>query len=141
MMKTIYLALLLMATVSFVNAETNSPPVCIDPQIYSNASSSQSYATFELVRQLLENNWNEKLYQQFMYYEGTNWEGIERTQKQFVNDKVWGPWFKKKLAFQKKIYKELNPLVEKKRKGEDMSKEDLTLLSEIHTRIYEQLVK
>ena len=100
-------------------------------QALSNASSFQFMATIALYREMLLNSWDEKTYRQFAYYHGVNQAALTDMAKTHENDKIWGPWFKEKLASQKSIYESLKPYIAKKRNGESMSPQAIAELTQI----------
>lgn len=44
---------------------------------------------------MLEGEWDEKVYQQFSYYDGLVYEVIKKNENTYLDDTVWGPFLKK----------------------------------------------
>ena len=58
--------------------------------------SSVQFAThFELMKQMLEGDWDEKVYQQFSCYDGLVYEVLKKYTNAYQDDAVWGPFLKK----------------------------------------------
>ena len=58
--------------------------------------SSVQFAThFELMKQMLEGDWDEKVYQQFSCYDGLVYEVLKKYTNTYQDDAVWGPFLKK----------------------------------------------
>jgi len=142
MIKRTFLFLLLSATTTcFADESVDRNWETESIHIYSNASSYQFYATFVLIRDMLKEEWNEDLYQRLMHYQSMDLSGMSQYEKKFEDDKIWGAWFAKKLAFQNEVISQLNPLIEKKRKGQSLEKENLKLLKSLESQISETLLK
>jgi hypothetical protein len=109
-------------------------------QLYSNASSYQFYATFQVFRNLLESEWNEETYEKMMYYQAMDLQSLSKFKEKFEGDKIWGPWFEKKLMFQKRILDQLHPLIEKKQKGQKMEAEEIEQLEKLSAEITDTLL-
>ena len=104
-------------------------------QIYSNASSFQFYYTFELLSELLKNEWDENAYKGMMYHLGVDMLGIKKFREKTSGDPIWESCFQEKLDFQEETLELLYPLVEKKRNGKTLSNKDLEFLSEQKVQI------
>ena len=113
----------------------------INLQRFSNASSYQFMATFALFKEMLENEWDEKLFRQFEFYERLNQQAVSSYQEQYQDDKTWGPWFRKKGTFQQENFKKLVPYIQKRRKGEALSPDDMGSLLQLQRQITAQLGK
>ena len=138
-MKHLLLLSLLFAA-PFLHAEKNEWDTQAT-QLYSNASSYQFYSTFELLNELLKNEWNESIYERTMLYLGYDMLGMKKFKEKHSGDPIWEPWFEEKIEFQIETLELLHPLIEKKRSGEALSDEDLKLLSEQRERIRQKLLK
>ncbi|ADE56118.1 hypothetical protein [Coraliomargarita akajimensis] len=110
-------------------------------QLYSNASSYQFYSTFELLNELLKNEWNESIYERTMLYLGYDMLGMKKFKENHSGHSLWEPWFEEKIEFQTEILELLHPLIEKKRSGKTLSEEDLQLLSKQRERIQQKLLQ
>lgn len=103
-------------------------------------SSAQFYTNFALIRTMLEGTWNEKRFEQFSYYDGMNLNLMIEYQKEWKDDEIWGPFLEKKVKIQKSVYERLNPLIEKKRSGSEISDDDLEILEELDELISKELI-
>ena len=104
-------------------------------------SSSQFYTQFALTRVMLEGTWDQKVFEQFSYYDGVNLQMMKSYGEKLKDDKTWGPFFIKKNALHLEVYKKLQPLIEKKRKGETLTDSDRKLLENLDKQIFEKLIK
>ena len=104
-------------------------------------SSQQFHTHFALTRAMLEGTWNQKVFKQFSFYDGLNLQMMERYGKLLKDDKKWGPFFAKKTALHLEVYKKLQPLIERKRNGEKLTKADQKLLEDLDKQILEKLIK
>ncbi len=100
-------------------------------QTLSNATSFQFMATVALYKEMLLNTWDEKTYRQFAYYHGLNQVTLSELATTNENHKIWGPWFKEKLAYQASVFKTLQTYIGKKRKGDPMTPQDIAELTRI----------
>ncbi len=104
-------------------------------------SSQQFYTQFALTRTMLEGSWDQKVFDQFSYYDGVNLQTMQRYAEKFKDDKKWGPFFAMKNALHLGTYKKLQPLIERKRRGEKLTDADRKLLEELDKKILEKLIK
>ncbi|MDA7907120.1 hypothetical protein N9Z64_02380 [bacterium] len=108
-------------------------------QLFSNASSFQFMATIALYKEMLMNTWDEKVYRQYAYYHGLNQSALADLLDAHDHDKVWGPWLKEKSEYQASVYKTLEPYIEKKRKGESLSAQDIANLTQLQRQVTAKL--
>ena len=108
-------------------------------QMFSNASSYQFMATVALYKEMLMNDWDEKVYRQYAYYHGMNQSALSELLKTYNKDKVWGPWFKEKSDYQASVYKALEPYINKKRKGQALSTQDIADLTQLQREVNTKL--
>lgn len=113
----------------------------IGPQQITAISSMQFYTTFVLIRTMLEGDWNDKVFQQFSYYDGMNLKAMKDYETEMADDKIWGEFLRQKNSIHQKVYEELKPLFSKKRANEGLTKEDLLKLESLDKLIYEKLIK
>ena len=138
--KTINLAALLLS-VLIPSVSYGAQPSTQVIQEIATLSSSQFYTNFALLRTMLEGGWNQKVCDQFSYYDGVNLQLVKRYREKLKDDRVWGPFFRKKYSVHVETYKALKPLIEKRRRGMMISDTDRALLKKLHQRIYENLIK
>jgi len=104
--------------------------------------SSVQFAThFELMKKMLEGEWDEKVYQQFSYYDGLVYEVIKKYETTQQGDAVWGPGLKKRLDVHVQIFKEMQPLIKKRQAGEQLSNEEQVWLESAGQKIWDELLK
>ena len=104
--------------------------------------SSVQFAThFELVKQMLEGEWDEKVYQQFSYYDGLVYEVTKKYENTYQDDAVWGPFLKKQIEVRLHVLKEMQPLIKKRQAGERLSDEEQVWLESVGKEIWEKLLK
>ena len=104
--------------------------------------SSIQFAThFELMKKMLEGEWDEKVYQQFSYYDGLVYEVIKKYETTHQVDAVWGPALKKRLDVHTQIFKEMQPLIKKRQDGERLSNKEQLWLESAGQKIWEELVR
>ena len=90
------------------------------------------------MKKMLEGE-DEKVYQQFSYYDGLVYEVIKKYETTHQGDALWRPALKKRLVHTQ-IFKEMQPLIKKRQDGERLSnKEQLWL--ESPAKIWEELVR
>lgn len=140
MIRTTILCLTLAAFCGSALAD-EPPPSTKVLQELTALSSSQFYTHFALTRIMLEGTWDQKVFKQFSSYDGLNLQMMERHGEQLQDDKKWGPFFAKKNALHREIYKKLQPLIERKRNGEKLTKADQKLLEDLDKKILEGLIK
>ena len=104
-------------------------------------SSSQFYTQFALTRAMLEGTWDQKVFDQFSYYDGVNLQMMKRYGEKLKDDKKWGPFLDMKNSLHLEVYKKLQPLIEKKRNGGSLTDADRKLLEDLDKRIFEKLIK
>lgn len=131
-----FLLSLLISSVSY-GAEPSTQVI----QEIATLSSSQFYTNFALLRTMLEGEWNQKVCDQFSYYDGINLQLVKRYREKLKDDKIWGPFFRKKYSVHMETYNALKPLIEKRRDGTALTEADRTLLKKLDQRIYENLIK
>lgn len=119
----------------------DAPPSTQTIQEISTLSSSQFYTHFALIRTMLEGEWNQKVFEKFSYYDGMNLQMMKRYAEQLGDDKKWGPFFEMKNALHLEVYEKLQPLIERKRGGEDLTDTERKLLDDLDNRIFEKLMK
>ena len=139
-MKITLLALLLSVLCVSANPEIEENWETTSAQIYSNSSSYQFYASFVLIKGLLESDWNDELFDQIQINLGLDMLGTKAFSEKFKDDKIWGIWFQKKTNFQNKILEQLQPMVEKKQKGDSLTEKEIKLLSTLEGQINEVLL-
>ena len=104
--------------------------------------SSIQFAThFELMKKMLEGEWDEKVYQQFSYYDGLVYEVIKKYETTHQGDAVWGAALKKLLDVHTQIFKEMQPLIKKRQDGERLSNKEQLWLESAGQKIWEELVR
>ncbi|MEC7709347.1 MAG: hypothetical protein VX902_01090 [Planctomycetota bacterium] len=104
--------------------------------------SSIQFAThFELMKKMLEGEWDEKVYQQFSYYDGLVYEVIKKYENTYQDDAVWGPFLKKRVDVHTQIFKEMQPLIKKRQDGERLSNKEQLWLESAGQKIWEELVR
>ena len=104
--------------------------------------SSVQFAThFELMKKMLEGEWDEKVYQQFSYYDGLVYEVIKKYETTHQGDAVWVPALKKRLDVHTQILKEIQPLIKKRQDGERLSNKEQLWLQSAGQKIWEELVR
>ena len=104
--------------------------------------SSAHFAThFELMKKMLEGEWDEKVYQQFSYYDGLVYEVIKKYENTYQDDAVWGPFLKKRVDVHTQIFKEMQPLIKKRQDGERLSNKEQLWLESAGQKIWEELVR
>ena len=142
-MKTIRTNILCLILISFCGSalsEEPPPPTQVFQEI-STLSSSQFYTNFTLIRTMLKGDWDQKVFEQFSYYDGVSLQLTKRYGEKLKDDKKWGPFFEMKNSLHMETYKQLKPLIEKKGKGEQLGKADRKLLEDLDQRIPEKLMK
>lgn len=112
----------------------------IGPQEITAISSMQFYTNFALIRTMLEGKWDDEVFQQFSYYDGTNLQMMKDYEAEMTNDKIWGKFLRQKNAVHHKIYEDLKPLISKKRENKELSKDELLTLESLNKLIYEKLI-
>ena len=140
-MKAIPLALLFSILCVSANPEIEENWETTSAQIYSNSSSYQFYASFVLMKGLLENDWDDNLFDQINTNLGLDMLGTKAFLEKFEDDKLWGVWFQKKTKFQNRILEQLRPMIAKKQDGETLTKEEVKLLSALDVEIKEVLLE
>ena len=90
---------------------------------------------------MLKGDWDQKVFEQFSYYDGVSLQLTKRYGEKLKDDKKWGPFFEMKNSLHMETYKQLKPLIEKKGKGEQLEKADRKLLEDLDQRILEKLMK
>ena len=104
--------------------------------------SSVQFAThFEFMKQMLEGEWDEKVYQQFSYYDGLVYEVMKKYETTHQDDAVWGPFLKKRIEVRLHVLKEMQPLIKKRQAGERRSNEEQVWLESAGKEIWEKLLK
>ncbi len=116
-------------------------PSTVELQNMTALSSMQLYTQFALIRNMLEGKWNEKVFEQFSFYDGMNLQMMQSYEKQLAEDKRWGPFLKMKNSLPKKIYDDLQPLIRQKRNNENLTDADLETLEAWDKLIFDKLVK
>jgi len=118
-----------------------APPSTKVLQELATLSSSQFYTQFALTRVMLEGEWNQKVFEQFSWYDGVNLRMMKRYGETLKDDKKWGPFLEMKNALHSETYEKLKPLIEKKRDGGKLTDADRKRLEELDKRIFEKLIK
>lgn len=77
----------------------------------------------------------------FAAYDGINLQLTKRYEGKLKGDKKWVSAFESKNSLHEETYRELKPLVDKKRGGGDLTDIDRKLLKEIDKQIFESLIK
>lgn len=104
--------------------------------------SSVQFAThFELMKKMLEGEWDEKVYQQFSYYDGLVYEVIKKYENTYQDDVVWGPFLKKRVDVHMQVFKEMKPLIKKRQAGGRLSDEEQAWLESTGKEIWEKILK
>jgi len=104
--------------------------------------SSVQFAThFELMKQMLESDWDEKVYQQFSYYDGLGYEVLKKYKHAYQDDAVWGPFLNKRIEFHAQLLQDIQPLIAKRQAGEQLSNEEHVWLESTGKKIWEKLLK
>ena len=104
--------------------------------------SSIQFAThFELMKKMLEGEWDEKVYQQFSYYDGLVYEVIKKYENTHQDDAVWGPFLNNRIEFHARLLQDIQPLIAKRQAGEQLSNEEHVWLESTGKKIWEKLLK
>ena len=104
--------------------------------------SSVQFAThFELMKQMLESDWDEKVYQQFSYYDGLGYEVLKKYKNTYQDDTVWGPFLNNRIEFHAQLLQDIQPLIAKRQAGEQLSNEEHVWLESIGKKIWKKLLK
>jgi len=135
----LYIIMLAFCCGSTLKAEVSPSPRVL--QEISMLSASQFYTQFALVRTMLEGTWNQKVYEQFAYYDGINLNLMKRYGDQLKDDPKWGPFFKMQNTLHLEVYEALQPLIAKKRKDEPLTDSDRKRLEELDKQIFAKLIK
>ena len=112
-----------------------------DLQRITALSSMQFYTYFALVQKMLTHQWDEETFRKFSLYDRMNLKMMQDYENQLKEHKVWGPFFKMKNALHQKINRELQPLINKKRKSEKLTAADKEKLIELDKLIFEKMIK
>lgn len=142
-MKSIRLSILCLVLAAFATSargEDDQPRTQTIQEIATLAS-SQFYTHFALTRIMLEGEWNQKVFEKFSYCDGMTLVMMKRYGDKLKDDKKWGPFFKMRNTLHFDIFEKLQPLIEKKRGGEDLTDADRKLLERFDNRIFEKLMK
>ena len=110
-------------------------------QEITTLSSMQVYTQFALIRNMLLGEWDEKIFQQFSLYDGVNLQMMRRYEKQLEGDKKWGLFLKMKNAQHQQVNDDLELLIRKKRKGEELTTTDVEKLANLDQLILDKLIK
>jgi hypothetical protein len=113
----------------------------VELQKITALSSMQFYTHFALVRIMLTGEWDDKLFEQFSFYDGMNLQMMQGYEEELKGDKKWGPFLKMKNLLHKRVYDDLKPLVRKKRNREELAAADLEKLKALDKLILEKLIK
>lgn len=104
--------------------------------------SSVQFAThFELMKQMLESDWDEKVYQQFSYYDGLGYEVLKKYKNTYQDDTVWGPFLNNRIEFHAQLLQDIQPLIAKRQAGEQLSNEEHVWLESTGKKIWKKLLK
>lgn len=104
--------------------------------------SSVQFAThFQLMKKMLGGEWDEKVYQQFSYYDGLVYEVIKKYETAHQGDAVWGAALKKRLDVHTQIFREMQPLIKKRQDSERLSNKEQLWLELAGRKIWEKLLK
>ena len=104
--------------------------------------SSIQFAThFELMKKILEGEWDEKVYQEVSCYDGLVYEVIKKYENTYQEDAVWGPFLTKRVDVHTQFFKEMKQLIRKRQAGERLSNEDQFWLESGGQKIWEELLK
>ena len=104
--------------------------------------SSVQFAThFEVMKQMLESDWDEKVYQQFSYYDGLGYEVLKKYKNTYQDDAVWGPFLNNRIEFHAQLLQDIQPLIAKRQAGEQLSNEEHVWLESTGKKIWEKLLK
>ena len=104
--------------------------------------SSVQFAThFELMKQMLESDWDEKVYQQFSYYDGLGYEVLKKYKNTYQDDTVWGPFLNNRIEFHSQLLQDVQPLIAKRQAGEQLSNEEHVWLESTGKKIWKKLLK
>ena len=90
---------------------------------------------------MLEGEWDEKVYQQFSYYDGLVYEVTKKYENTYQDDAVWGLFLKKQIEVRLHVLKEMQPLIKKRQAGERLSDEEQVWLESVGKEIWEKLLK
>ena len=90
---------------------------------------------------MLEGEWDEKVYQQFSYYDGLVYEVIKKYENTYLDDTVCGPFLKKRVDVHTQILKEMQPLIKKRQDGERLLNKEQLWLESAGQKIWEELVR
>ena len=113
----------------------------IELQRITTLSSMQFYTHFALIRKMLKEEWNEEAFRRFSWYDGVNLNMMRGYEKQLKENKKWGPFFKMKNGLHQQVYDDLEPLILKKRMGEELTATDLEKLVDLDKLIFDKLIK
>ena len=90
---------------------------------------------------MLGGEWDEKVYQQFSYYDGLVYEVIKKYETAHQGDAVWGAALKKRLDVHTQIFREMQPLIKKRQDSERLSNKEQLWLELAGRKIWEKLLK
>lgn len=113
----------------------------VDLQRITALSSMQFYTHFALIQKMLTQRWDEETFRKFSLYDRMNLKMMQGYENQFKEHKVWGPFLKMKNALHQQIYRDLEPLINKKRMGEKLTAADEEKLIELDKLIFEKTIK
>ncbi len=113
----------------------------IELQRITALSSSQLYTHFALLRIMLNGEWDDETFQKFSWYDGMNLKMMQGYEKELNENKKWGPFLKMKNALHQQVYDELQPLIRKKRRGEELTDADDEKLEDLDKQIFDRLIK
>jgi hypothetical protein len=81
-------------------------------------SSVQFVTHFEVMKQMLESDWDEKVYQQFSYYDGLGYEVLKKYKNTYQDDSVWGQFLTERIEFHAQLLQDIQPRIAKRQAGE-----------------------
>ena len=113
----------------------------IELQKITTLSSMQFYTHYALIRTMLKEEWDEETFRRFSWYDGVNLKMMQGYEKQLKENKKWGPFLKMKNALHQRVYDEREPLIRKKRLGEELTAADVEKLVDLDKLIFDKLIK
>lgn len=121
--------------------EAAAQQTTIELQKLTTLSSMQFYTHFALIQKMLMGKWDEETFRKFSLYDGINLKMMQAYEKQLKENVKWGPFLKKKNTLHQQVYKDLMPLIRKKRMGEKLAAADIEKLEDLDELIFNKIIK
>ena len=121
--------------------EAATQQTTIELQRLTTLSSMQFYTNFALIQKMLMGKWDEETLKKFSLYDGINLKMMQAYEKQLKENVKWGPFLKKKNTLHQQVYKDLMPLIRKKRMGGKLTAADIEKLEDLDELIFNKIIK